>query len=76
MTMGIVNAGMIGVIDDLSEELKTIVEDVVLNRKPDATDRMIDIAGSLQGKKKEKETDECGAMNITQYPLKRKLSMP
>jgi 5-methyltetrahydrofolate--homocysteine methyltransferase len=58
MTMGIVNAGMIGVIDDLSEELKTIVEDVVLNRKPDATDRMIDIAGSLQGKKKEKETDE------------------
>ena len=58
MTMGIVNAGMIGVIDDLSEELKEIVEDVVLNRKPDATDRMIDIAGSLQGKKKEKETDE------------------
>ena len=58
MTMGIVNAGMIGVIDDLSEELKTIVEDVVLNRKTDATDRMIDIAGSLQGKKKEKETDE------------------
>src|SRR6056300_1101000 len=58
MTMGIVNAGMIGVIDDLSEELKEVVEDVVLNRREDATDRMIDIAGSLQGKKKEKDTNE------------------
>jgi len=58
MTMGIVNAGMIGVIDDLTEELKEVVEDVVLNRREDATDRMIDIAGSLQGKKKEKDTNE------------------
>ena len=56
--MGIVNAGMIGVIDDLTEELKEVVEDVVLNRREDATDRMIEIAGSLQGKKKEKDTNE------------------
>ena len=58
MTMGIVNAGMIGVIDDLSDDLKRIVEDVVLNRTEDATDQMIEIAGSLQGKKKEKDTNE------------------
>lgn len=58
LTMGIVNAGMIGVIDDLTEELKEVVEDVVLNRHKDATDRMIEIAGSLQGKKKEKDTDD------------------
>jgi 5-methyltetrahydrofolate--homocysteine methyltransferase len=56
--MGIVNAGMIGVIDDLEDDLKGIVEDVVLNRRDDATDKMIDVAGSLQGKKKEKNTNE------------------
>ena len=53
LTMGIVNAGMIGLYDDLSEELKEAVEDVILNRRPDATERMIDIAGTLKGSKKE-----------------------
>jgi 5-methyltetrahydrofolate--homocysteine methyltransferase len=48
MTMGIVNAGMIGVYDDLTGELRERVEDVVLNRRPDATERMIEIAGSLK----------------------------
>ncbi|EAV46654.1 B12-dependent methionine synthase [Methylophilales bacterium HTCC2181] len=53
LTMGIVNAGMIGLYDDLSENLKEAVEDVILNRRPDATERMIDIAGTLKGSKKE-----------------------
>jgi len=48
MTMGIVNAGMVGVYDDLSPELRERVEDVVLNRRPDATERMIEIAGTLK----------------------------
>ncbi|MFL6676660.1 MAG: methionine synthase, partial [Massilia sp.] len=48
MTMGIVNAGMIGVYDDLPAELRERVEDVVLNRRDDATERMIDIAGTLK----------------------------
>ncbi|MCA1858339.1 methionine synthase [Massilia oculi] len=48
MTMGIVNAGMIGVYDDLSPELRERVEDVVLNRRPDATERMIEFAGTLK----------------------------
>jgi len=48
MTMGIVNAGMIGVYDDLAPELRERVEDVVLNRRDDATERMIEIAGSLK----------------------------
>jgi len=53
MTMGIVNAGMIGVYDDLEPELKERVEDVVLNRRSDATERMIEFAGTLvaDGKK-------------------------
>ncbi|MFO0523555.1 MAG: methionine synthase [bacterium] len=48
MTMGIVNAGMVGVYDDLAPELRERVEDVVLNRRQDATERMIDFAGTLK----------------------------
>ncbi|CAM8422863.1 methionine synthase [Candidatus Methylopumilus planktonicus] len=56
LSMGIVNAGMMGVYDDLDPELKERVEDVVLNRRPDATDRMIEIASTLKGGKKEVQT--------------------
>ncbi|MGZ3159359.1 MAG: methionine synthase, partial [Burkholderiaceae bacterium] len=56
MTMGIVNAGMVGVYDDLSPELRERVEDVVLNRREDATERMIEIASTLKaGDKKEEQ---------------------
>ncbi|MFL6658603.1 MAG: methionine synthase [Massilia sp.] len=48
MTMGIVNAGMMGVYDDIAPELRERVEDVVLNRREDATERMIEIAGTLK----------------------------
>src|SRR5471032_2026789 len=48
MTMGIVNAGMVGVYDDLPAELRERVEDVVLNRREDSTERMIEIAGTLK----------------------------
>ncbi len=56
MSMGIVNAGMIGVYDDLPAELRERVEDVVLNRRDDATERMIEIAATLKaGDKKEEQ---------------------
>ncbi len=56
MSMGIVNAGMIGVYDDLAPELRERVEDVVLNRRPDATERMIEIAATLKaGDKKDEQ---------------------
>ncbi len=59
MTMGIVNAGMMGIYDDLTPELRERVEDVVLNRRPDATERMIEIAGTLvAGGKREAATLE------------------
>jgi 5-methyltetrahydrofolate--homocysteine methyltransferase len=59
MTMGIVNAGMVGVYDDLNPELRERVEDVVLNRREDATERMIEFAGSLKaGGKKEEQNLE------------------
>ena len=55
LTMGIVNAGMIGVYDDLDAELRERVEDVVLNRRPDATERMIEIATNLKSGGKREE---------------------
>ncbi|GGI55295.1 methionine synthase [Oxalicibacterium solurbis] len=59
MTMGIVNAGMVGVYDDLPAELRERVEDVVLNRREDATERMIEFAATLKaGDKKEEATLE------------------
>jgi 5-methyltetrahydrofolate--homocysteine methyltransferase len=59
MSMGIVNAGMMGVYDELSPELREHVEDVVLNRRDDATERMITIASSLKtgGAKKEENLE-------------------
>ena len=44
MDMGIVNAGMVGVYDDLEPMLRERVEDVVLNRRPDAGERLVEIA--------------------------------
>ena len=53
MDMGIVNAGMLGVYDELSPELRDLVEDVVLNRREDAGDRLVDFAEQFRGKKKD-----------------------
>ncbi|MBC3877651.1 methionine synthase [Undibacterium sp. FT79W] len=59
MTMGIVNAGMVGVYSELDPELRERVEDVVLNRREDATERMIEFAATLKaGGKKEEATLE------------------
>ncbi|MEJ7687334.1 MAG: methionine synthase [Variovorax sp.] len=44
MDMGIVNAGMVGVYDDLDPVLRERVEDVVLNRRPDAGERLVEVA--------------------------------
>jgi 5-methyltetrahydrofolate--homocysteine methyltransferase len=53
MDMGIVNAGMIGVYDDLDPELRERVEDVVLNRRTDATERLLDVAERAKGAAKD-----------------------
>ncbi|HEU5445018.1 MAG TPA: methionine synthase, partial [Pseudolabrys sp.] len=49
MDMGIVNAGQIAVYDDLDPELREACEDVVLNRRPDAAERLLDLAKKFQG---------------------------
>ncbi|NCC27405.1 MAG: methionine synthase, partial [Gammaproteobacteria bacterium] len=49
MDMGIVNAGQLAIYDDLPAELREAVEDVILNRRPDATERLLDIAPKYKG---------------------------
>ncbi|MFV2060282.1 MAG: methionine synthase [Gammaproteobacteria bacterium] len=49
MDMGIVNAGQLAVYDDLPDELRECVEDVVLNRRADSTERLLDIADQYRG---------------------------
>jgi 5-methyltetrahydrofolate--homocysteine methyltransferase len=63
MDMGIVNAGMLEVYEEIKPELKELVEDVLLNRRPDATERLVDYgeklkaegAGTTAGEKKAEE---------------------
>src|SRR5476651_208014 len=49
MDMGIVNAGMLEVYQEIEPELKVLVEDVLLNRRPDATERLVEYGESLKG---------------------------
>jgi len=59
MDMGIVNAGQLAVYDDIPRELLVAVEDVVLDRRPDATDRLLQLAHSFesQGARKQERDD-------------------
>jgi 5-methyltetrahydrofolate--homocysteine methyltransferase len=49
MDMGIVNAGQLAIYEDIDPELRTVVEDVVLNRREDATERLLEIAARYKG---------------------------
>ena len=49
MDMGIVNAGQLGIYEDIPDELRERVEDVVLNRRDDATERLLEIADNYRG---------------------------
>ena len=53
MDMGIVNAGMVGVYDELETDLRERVEDVVLNRRPDAGERLVEVAENAKGAAKD-----------------------
>ncbi len=50
MTMGIVNPGQLAIYDEIEPELRERVEDVVLNRRPDATERLLEIADRARGR--------------------------
>ncbi len=57
MDMGIVNAGQLGVYQDIPKDLLGSVEDVLLNRNPDATERLVEFAESFKGQTKEQIED-------------------
>ncbi|MBI5108852.1 MAG: methionine synthase [Rhodocyclales bacterium] len=69
LTMGIVNAGQLGVYDDLAPELREAVEDVVLNRKVGAGDTLIELATRVKGAAKEQVVD----LAWRQWPVDKRL---
>ncbi|MGN6186268.1 MAG: methionine synthase [Thermoanaerobaculia bacterium] len=50
LTMGIVNAGQLGIYEEIPKDLLELVEDVLLNRRPDATERLVAFADTVKGK--------------------------
>jgi 5-methyltetrahydrofolate--homocysteine methyltransferase len=57
MTMGIVNAGQLGVYEEVPKDLLERVEDVLFNRRPDATERLVDFAESFKGEARTSKED-------------------
>jgi len=70
MDMGIVNAGQLAVYEDIPKDLLERVEDVLWNRRPDATDRLVAFADTVKGSGKKKEVDEAWRAE----PVERRLS--
>ncbi|MFZ0106992.1 MAG: dihydropteroate synthase, partial [Thiobacillus sp.] len=70
MDMGIVNAGQLGVYEALDPELRERVEDVLLNRREDATERLVAFAENVKGGAKERVED----LSWRQLPVRERLS--
>ncbi|MEP3374017.1 MAG: methionine synthase [Maribacter dokdonensis] len=70
MNMGIVNPSMLEVYDDIPKDLLEYVEDVILNRRDDATERLLDFAESVVGKTKESKID----LSWREEPLQERIT--
>ncbi len=57
LDMGIVNAGQLIVYEDIPKDLLEHVEDIIFNRRPDATERLVDFAATVKGAGKKREVD-------------------
>jgi 5-methyltetrahydrofolate--homocysteine methyltransferase len=71
MDMGIVNAGQIAVYDDLAPELREACEDVVLNRRADAAERLLALAQTVRGQGKEKKEAD---LAWREWPVEKRLA--
>jgi 5-methyltetrahydrofolate--homocysteine methyltransferase len=71
MDMGIVNAGQMAVYDDLDAELREACEDVVLNRRPDAAERLLALAERFRGHGVEKKEAD---LAWREWPVEKRLS--
>src|SRR5690606_27837316 len=72
MDMGIVNAGQLAIYEDIPAELKEAVEDIVLNRRADATERMLELAEKYRGTGGEKTRQEDIAWR--EWPVEKRLA--
>jgi 5-methyltetrahydrofolate--homocysteine methyltransferase len=70
LTMGIVNAGQLAVYDDIDEELREAVEDVVMNRRDDATERLLELAERYRDRGEEVEEE---AQEWRSWPVEKRL---
>ena len=70
MDMGIVNAGQLVVYEDIGKTLLEHVEDVIFNRRPDATERLVQLADSVKGAGTKRETD----LSWREAPVEKRLS--
>ena len=73
MDMGIVNAGMIEVYEELPKELLELVEDVLFNRREDATERLTEYAETVKGEGKQRVKDESWRESTVEERLKHAL---
>lgn len=71
MDMGIVNAGQIGIYDEIPKDVLELVEDVLLNRRPDATERLVSYAETVKDKGKSQSGPD---LSWRQLPIKERIS--
>ncbi|PZX16698.1 methionine synthase (B12-dependent) [Breznakibacter xylanolyticus] len=72
MDMGIVNPGMLQIYDEIPKDLLELVEDVVLNRRPDATERLIEFAEKIKDQKLAGKDDD--KLKWRELPLQERLN--
>ena len=70
LDLGIVNAGQLAVYEDVEPELLERVEDVIFDRRPDATDRLVEYAGTVSGEATRREVD----LSWREAPVEERLS--
>src|ERR671919_155955 len=72
LSMGIVNAGQLAVYEDIEPELLERVEDVIFDRRPDATERLVELARTVTGGATEREID----LSWREAPVEERLAHP
>jgi 5-methyltetrahydrofolate--homocysteine methyltransferase len=73
MDMGIVNAGALQVYDEIEPQLRELCEDVIQNRRPDATERLVSFAETVKAKGKEEKKDDAWRNTSIEERLKHAL---
>jgi 5-methyltetrahydrofolate--homocysteine methyltransferase len=74
LDMGIVNAGMLEIYDEIEPELREKVEDVLLNRRPDATERLLDLAEKIKAENSGEQKDAKEAEAWRSTPVEERLT--